>query len=80
MYVKLISRKDQWFDAGTEVFEAYMHGYNAKNKPFKRMSVDEYRIWEKSGNILGFGLRNDSWRTELCPIEEFDIVYTEEQI
>jgi hypothetical protein len=79
MYVKLISKEHEWFDVGTEVFEAYMDGYNAKNKPLKRMTVEEYKIWEKSGNILGFGLRNGSWRTELCPIEEFDIVYTEEQ-
>ncbi len=80
MYVKLISKPNEWFDAGTEVFEAYMKGYNARNKPFKRMSVDEYKIWEKSGNILGFGIRNGSWLTELCPIEEFEIVYTEEQV
>ncbi len=51
MYVKLISKPNEWFDAGTEVFEAYMDGHNAKNKPFKRMSGDEYKIWEKSGNM-----------------------------
>jgi len=80
IYVKLISKPNKWFDTGTEVFEAYMDGHNAINKPFKRMSVDEYKIWKKSGNILGFGLRNGSWRTELCPIEEFQISYTEDQI
>jgi hypothetical protein len=80
MYIKLISKKDEWFDAGTEVFEAYMDGHNSYNKPFKRMTINEYKIWEKSGHILGFGLRNGTWNTELCPIEEFEIMNTEEQI
>jgi hypothetical protein len=44
------------------------------------MTINEYKIWEKSGHILGFGLRNGTWNTELCPIEEFEIMNTEEQI
>jgi hypothetical protein len=80
MYVKLISKKHEWFDAGTEVFEAYMDGCNSPNKPFKRMSVEEYIIWEKAGHILGFGTKDGLFGVELCPIEEFDILYTEEQL
>jgi hypothetical protein len=80
MYVKLISKPNEWFDLGTEVFEAYMGDYNSKNKPRKRITADEYQIWEKAGHILGYGLRNGTWVTELCPLEEFEISYTEDQI
>jgi hypothetical protein len=80
MNVKLISKENEWFDAGTEVFEAYMDNYNSRNKPLKRMTVDQYKIWEKSGHILGFGLRYGVWQTELCPLEEFEVSYTEDQI
>jgi len=78
-YVKLISKPDEWFDAGTEVFEAYMGGYNSRNKPLRRITVDQYKIWEKAGNILGFGKKDNLWCVELCPLEEFEIVYTEDQ-
>ena len=78
--VKLISKQNGWFDINTEVFEAYMDGYNSKNKPFKRISYKEYQIWEKAGHILAYGLRNGVWMTELCPIEEFEVLYTEDQI
>jgi hypothetical protein len=80
MNVKLISKENEWFDEGTKVFEAYMDGYNSRDKPLKRMSVDAYRVWKKSGNILGFGLRHGVWQTELCPLEEFEVSYTEDQI
>jgi hypothetical protein len=80
MYVKLISKEHEWFDVGTEVFEAYMDGYNAKNKPLKRMTVEGYKIWEKAGHIIGFGTRGGQLNVELCPIEEFDVSYTEEQL
>jgi len=79
-FVKLISKQNEWFDVGTEVFEAHADGYNGYNKPFKRITVDEYKIWEKAGHILGYGLRNGAWATELCPLEEFEISYTEDQI
>jgi hypothetical protein len=79
MYVKLISKEHEWFDAGTEVFEAYMDGHNAKHKPLKRMTVEEYKIWEKAGHIIAYGTRSGQLSVELCPIEEFEIVYTEEQ-
>jgi hypothetical protein len=57
-----------------------MDGCNSPNKPFKRMSVEEYIIWEKAGHILGFGTKDGLFGVELCPIEEFDILYTEEQL
>ena len=80
MYVKLISKPNEWFDSGTEVFEAHMGGYNGYKKPFKRITIDEYKVWEKAGHILAFGQRNNSWCTELCPLEEFDAIETEDQI
>lgn len=81
MNIKFISKPNEWFDAGTEVFEAHMSGgYNGYNKPFKRITVEEYKIWDKAGHILAFGLRNGVWQTELCPLEEFDILETEDQI
>jgi len=79
-YVKIVSRPDEWFDNGTEVFEAHAGGYNGYNKPFKRITVDEYKIWEKAGHILAFGLRKGHWMTELCPLEEFEVSYTEDQL
>lgn len=45
------------------------------------MTVKDYNnIWLKSGNILGRGLKNGFWDEELCPLEEFEILYTEDQI
>jgi hypothetical protein len=79
-YVKLTSKPNEWFDDGTEVFEAYMDGYNSVGKPFQRITDDKYKVWEKAGHILAFGLKDGVWRTELCPLEEFEISYIEEQI
>jgi len=79
-YVKLISKPNEWFDAETEVFEAYLDGYNSIGKPLKRITVDTYKTWEKAGHILAFGLKDRIWRTELCPLEEFEILYTKDQI
>lgn len=78
MYVKFISKKDEWFDAGTEVFDG---GVNDYDKPVKRILLSEYsKNWEKSGMILGFGLRNGIWDMEVCSLDEFEILYTEQQI
>jgi hypothetical protein len=79
-YVKLVSKPNEWFDVGTEVFEAYMDGYNSIGKPLQRIDCDKYKIWEKAGHILAFGLKDGIWRTELCPLEEFDISYTEDSL
>jgi hypothetical protein len=77
-YVKLISKKDEWFDVGTEVFDGSVNTYG---KPIKRISYEDYaKNWEKSGIILGFGLRKGYWDMEVCPLEEFEILYTEDQI
>ena len=72
-YIKFISKTDEWFDAGTEVCDW--------GRITKRMTIDDYNnIWLKAGNILGRGLKNGFWDEELCPLEEFEILYTEDQI
>lgn len=78
MYVKFISKTNEWFDAGTEVFDASICDWGRLRK---RLSVEDYNtIWLKTGHILGFGLKNGFWDEELCPLEEFEILYTEEQL
>lgn len=76
-YVKLISKKDEWFDVGTEVFDSTICNWG---RITKRMTVDDYDVWLKAGHILGRGLKNGFWDEELCPLEEFEILYTEDQI
>jgi hypothetical protein len=45
------------------------------------MTKENYEnTWVKAGHILGRGLRNGLWDEELCPLEEFEISYTEDQI
>jgi hypothetical protein len=45
------------------------------------MTKENYEnVWVKAGHILGRGLRNNLWDEELCPLEEFEISYTEDQI
>ena len=74
-YIKLISKSDEWFDAGTEVFDGSVNDYE---QPLKRISSEDFvKNWEKSGNILGFGLVKGYWDMEICPLEEFDILFTE---
>jgi len=73
-YIKLISKPDEWFDAGTEVFDATVCDWG---KTLKRISEEDYQIWIKAGHILGRGLRNGFWDEELCPLEEFEILFTE---
>jgi hypothetical protein len=77
MYLKFISKSGEWFDAGTEVFDATICDWG---KTPKRISAKDYQIWIKAGHILGRGLRNGFWDEELCPLEEFEISYTEDQI
>jgi hypothetical protein len=78
MYVKFIAKKDTWFDIDTEVFDSTICDWG---RITKRMSIDDYNnIWLKAGNILGRGLKNGFWDEELCPIEEFEVQYTEEQV
>jgi hypothetical protein len=78
MYVKFIAKKDTWFDINTEVFDSTICDWG---RITKRMSVDDYNnIWVKAGNILGRGVKNGFWDEELCPLDEFQIEYTEEQV
>ena len=78
MYIRFLSKTDGWFDVGTEVFDATICVWG---RILKRMTVEDYdNIWLKSGNILGRGLKNGFWDEELCPLEEFEILYIEEQI
>ena len=77
-YIKFISKRDEWFDVGTEVFDSTICDWG---RTTKRMTVDDYNnIWLKAGHILGRGLKNGFWDEELCPLEEFEILYTEDQI
>lgn len=78
MYVKFISKKDEWFDVGTEVFDGSVNYYN--KTPKRILSKDYLKNWESSGIILGFGLRNGYWDMEVCPLDEFEISYTEERV
>jgi hypothetical protein len=78
MYVKFISKPNEWFDAGTEVFDATICNWG---KTRQRLSVEKYNsIWLKAGHIIGLGLRKGFWDEELCPLEEFDIIETETQL
>ena len=44
-YVRFISKKDEWFDAGTEVFDGSVNDYD---KPIKRILLKDYSDnWEK---------------------------------
>ncbi len=78
MYVKFIAQTDTWFDPNTEVFDATICDWG---RVLKRMTREDYNnVWTKAGHILGRGLRNGVWDEELCPLEEFEISYTEDQI
>ena len=77
-YVKFISKSNEWIDNGTEVFDATICDWG---RILKRMSIEDYKnIWIKAGHILGRGIKNGFWDEELCPLEEFEILYTEDQI
>ena len=55
-YIKFISKSDEWFDEGTEVFDATICDWG---RITKRMTVDNYNdVWLKAGHILGRGIRN----------------------
>lgn len=76
-YIKLISKTNTWFDAGTEVFDGSVNDYGKSTKRIS--SKDYYNNWEPSGVILGFGFRNGHWDMEVCPLDEFDIFYTKDK-
>ena len=77
-YVKFISKSNEWFDNGTEVFDATICDWG---RILKRISIEDYKnIWIKAGHILDRGIKNGFWYEELCPLEEFEILYTEDQI
>jgi hypothetical protein len=77
-YVKFISKPNEWFDSGTEVFDATICDWG---RTLKRLSKEDYEnVWTKAGHILGRGLRNGCWDEELCPLEEFEISYIEDNI
>lgn len=78
MYVKFIAREDTWFDINTEVFDSTICDWG---RTTKRMNINDYNdIWLKAGHILGRGVKNGFWDEELCPLEEFEVQYTEEQL
>jgi hypothetical protein len=82
-YMVFIS-KGEWFDKGTEVFDAT--AYINRDKPIRITQEYFDKTW-KSGSMLygdgesflGLGLRNGNWDEEMCSIDEFDISYTNKQ-
>ena len=77
-YIKLISKPDGWFDAGTEVFDGSVNDYG---KTTKRISSEDYAThWEQSGVILGFGFRLGNWDMEVCPLDEFEVLQEENEM
>ena len=87
-YVKLIAKPDTWFKAGTEVFDDDPDEYG------KRITLESYNKWLKSGSILARGIRvcehdyelklgyklgEEREDGELCGINEFDVEVVEEE-
>jgi hypothetical protein len=85
-YVKLIAKPDTWFKAGTEAFDYDEYG--------KRITLESYNKWLKSGSILARGIRvcehdyelklgyklgEERIDGELCGIDEFDVEVVEEE-
>ena len=85
-YVKLIAKPDTWFKAGTEAFDDDEYG--------KRITLESYNKWLKSGSILVRGIRvcECSYETalgyklgqeiidgELCGIDEFDMTIVDDE-
>ena len=89
-YVKFISKPDEWFKEGAEVF------YQDKKWLSRRMTIEEYeeiknssypaavfvgiRVCEDNPNEMGNGFSVGEERIdgEWCNFEEFDIEYTDE--
>jgi hypothetical protein len=85
-YVKLIAKTDTWFKAGTEVFDDDGYG--------KRITLESYNAWLKSGSILvrgirvcehdyelklGYKLGEEREDGELCGIDEFDMIIVDDE-
>lgn len=75
-YVKLIAKPDTWFKAGTEAFDYDEYG--------KRITLESYNKWLKSGSILARGIHIyedgvEAEDGELCGIDEFDVEVVEEE-
>jgi hypothetical protein len=75
-YVKLIAKPDTWFKAGTEAFDYDEYG--------KRITLESYNKWLKSGSILARGIHIyedgvEAEDGELCGIDEFDAELVEEE-
>ena len=87
-YVKLIAKPDTWFKAGTEVFDDDPDEYG------KRITLESYNKWLKSGSILARGIRvcecyyetalgyklgEEREDGELCGIDEFDMTIVDDE-
>ena len=85
-YVKLIAKPDTWFKAGTEAFDDDEYG--------KRITLESYNKWLKSGSILvrgirvcehdyelklGYKLGEERIDGELCGIDEFDMTIVDDE-
>lgn len=85
IYVKLTARPDTWFKPGTEVYD-----YDAE--PARRLTLDEWNEWLKSGIVLVSGTRiienpdsegggqigEERQDGECCGCDEFDVEIVEE--
>ena len=87
-YVKLIAKPDTWFKAGTEAFDDDPDEYG------KRITLESYNKWLKSGSILvrgirvcehdyelklGYKLGEEREDGELCGINEFDMTIVDDE-
>jgi len=75
-YVKLIAKPDTWFKAGTEAFDYDEYG--------KRITLESYNKWLKSGSILARGIHIyedgvEAEDGELCGINEFDMTIVDDE-
>jgi hypothetical protein len=87
-YVKLIAKPDTLFNAGTEVFDYNPDEYG------KRITLEAYNEWLKSGSILvrgirvcehdyelklGYKLGEEREDGELCGIDEFNMTIVDDE-
>lgn len=89
-YFKFIAKKDTWFKEGVEVF------YEDANYQYKRVNQETLDLIKKDNpwNVfygtricsfdyelaLGFSFGQERVDTEVCSLEEFDIIETEEPL
>lgn len=74
-YVKLISKKDEWFDEGTEVFGCYDMNHEIN----ERLTLEEWKTQPHGPDQFCLcGLRKGKPDEELCSIDEFLVEVVDE--